>query len=139
MLPMPPLIADSVAFLLLIMPLIGDSGVFLLFVYPPNADSVPFSLAMPPYFPCIFFAFCYIFVIRKPYAAFAAFNCRFLCIFPSYNPSDWRFRRLFSACAASECRFRSLSAVYATLFSVPFPCILLYFHDSEDLCCFCHI
>ena len=121
MLLMPPLIADSCAFLLLIMPLIGDSVVFLLLLYPLNADSVPFLLPMPPYFPCIFIAFYCIFVTRKPYAAYAAFHCRFLCIFASYNASDWRFR--------------SLLAAYAALFSLHFLCILLYLLDSEALCC----
>ena len=75
MLLLPPSIADSAAVLLLIMPLIGDSVVFFLLLQPPNAYSVPFLLPMPPYFPCIFLAFCCIFLIRKPYAAYAAFHC----------------------------------------------------------------
>ena len=78
MLLMPPFIPDSSEFLLLIMTLIGDSAVFLLPVQPLNAYSVPFLLLMPPYFPCIFLAFCYILVIRRPYAAYAAFHFRFL-------------------------------------------------------------
>ena len=80
------------------------------------------------HFPCIFLVFCCIFVIQKPYAAYAAFDCRFLCIFASYNASDWRFRFLFAAfAAASECRFRSFSRAYALLFSLHFPCIFLAF------------
>ena len=78
---MPPLIAYPAAFLLLIKPLIGDSGVLLLPLQPLNADSAPSSVLLPPYFPCISLAFYYIFLIRQPYAAYAAFACRFRCFF----------------------------------------------------------
>ena len=77
MLLMPLLIAHSAAFLLLLLPLIAVSAAFFLLLQPLHADSAAFLLLVPPYFPYIFLIFCYILLIRKPYAAYAASEWRF--------------------------------------------------------------
>ena len=69
MLLMPPLIADSAAFLLLLLPLTAVSAASFLLLQPLYADSVACLLLVPLHFPFIFFIFCCILLIRKPYAA----------------------------------------------------------------------
>ena len=75
MLLVPSLIADSAAFLLLLLPLIAVSAASFLLLQPLYADSAAFLLLVPLYFLCIFLIFCYILVSRKPYAAYAASDC----------------------------------------------------------------
>ena len=81
MLLMPPLIADSAAFLLLLLPLIAVSAASFLLLQPLYADSTAFLLLVPFIFLAYSLYIGYILRSREPYAPYAAYDCRFRCLF----------------------------------------------------------
>ena len=96
---MPPQIADSAAYLLLVPPQIADSVAFLLHLLPLIAESAAFLRLMPPHFACIFLIFCYSLLILKPSAAYAVFDCRFCRLFVTYAAFSFPIANSTSFCS----------------------------------------